>query len=568
MTIIQVRNVDKSYGDKQIFKSMSFDIKKGEKIGLVGWNGTGKTTLVKLLMGFLHPDKGTVKMVSLNRQIGYLPQSTDYTIDYHIKHKNGSLLHQTSELGLEKIYDWEDIRFDHLSGGEKLKLSLAEIWEGQPSILILDEPTNHLDLQGINWLIEKINSFEGSAIIISHDRYFLDKIVSKIMEIEDFNVKEYKGNYTTYQELKKMEREKHRRDYEKQQNKISLIYEQIATLKQWSTKGHREAGKTGVSLESGIKEYGRVQAKKKDKQIKSKLNRLELQLSQDEVEKPKDETSISFQFEADGKRGKRILEAQNVSKTFGQKILFQSSYFYVKQGEKIGLFGSNGAGKTTFIKMLLGQEEVSSGKLWKSESLKIAYLSQDVNDLPVQKSALEFLDIPERERISKARTILANMGLKNKQLSEPMETLSLGQRTRVKLVYMILQDYDVLILDEPTNHLDLPSREQLEETLKYYTGTLIIVSHDHYFMEKLCDKLLIIENKEIKRIEMGLKEYEERKNRKSAGDSQEELWVIETKITELLGKLPLFLRDTEEYQRINGELIALMSQKNTIIRNK
>ncbi|CEG29317.1 ribosomal protection-like ABC-F family protein [Bacillus sp. B-jedd] len=567
MVLLKVRNAKKNFGDRKLLIDLSFDIRKGEKIGLVGWNGSGKSTLVKLLMGELAPDGGTIAKMPANLRIGYLPQSTDYDLSSQNGYYGKELLETASQLGLEKLTDWAGARLANPSGGERLKLALASVWANQPELLILDEPTNHLDLKGMEWLINAINHSTQAALIISHDRHFLDQTVTKILEIEDGRIIEYKGNYSEYRAEKKRRRAQQEKDYQKQQHKIAMINEQVANLKQWSAKSHREAGKGRSPSENrqiGFKEYGRMQAKKKDSQIKSKLSRLNLELSKNRIEKPKDELKVQFDFEAGRNRGKRILEARGLGKSFGDRTLFEKSHFYIRHGERIALLGPNGSGKTTFIKMLLGEEMISKGTIWKSESLRIAYLSQDVNDLPEGKSPLAYLDLKKPEEITKARTLFANMGLDDEKLTNPISALSLGERTRVKLGQMIMQDYDMLILDEPTNHLDLPSREQLEETLAGYTGTLLIVSHDRYFVEKLCDKLLVIEDKRIQRMETGLAEYEERKNKGARPDErlqQEELAVLDTKITELLGKIGQFMPDSEEYRKVDKKLNELIQRK-------
>ncbi|MCG1020335.1 ribosomal protection-like ABC-F family protein [Sutcliffiella horikoshii] len=567
--ILQVKQVNKSFGERDILKDISFDIKNGEKIGLVGWNGAGKTTLMKLLMGSILPDSGSISTFPVSLKIGYLPQSTDYTIhtEKEMREDAKDLLRAASEMGLVKSITRDGASSGTLSGGERLKLALAKIWSQSPQLLCLDEPTNHMDMKGVNWLVSELKKFAGSAIIISHDRYFLDKTVSKIYEIEDCKLMEYEGNYTAYRQEKQRRLDQQARDYGKQQRKIKLIEDQVANLKQWSEKAHREAGKRdnpGERKQMGLKEFERVKAKKKDNQIKSKTKRLELELSKHKVEKPKEEIQVKFEFETDGKRGKRILEAKGLTKHYGERLLFEKSHFYVKHGERIGLIGENGAGKTTFIKMLMEQESTTKGSLWKSSSLKIAYLSQEVSDMPLGKNAMEYLDLIEWERVSKARTIFANMGMHEEKLTKPLNTLSLGEKTRVKLVHMIMQEYDVLILDEPTNHLDLPSREQMEATLSTYTGTLIVISHDRYFIEKLCDKLLVIENKRIKRVETGLLEYEDSKKKQvspSEKETKEKIAVLEAKITELLGKISMVNRDSQEYFDMDDELHKLMQLK-------
>jgi macrolide transport system ATP-binding/permease protein len=566
--VLQVKNLQKKFGEREVIKDISFEVRQGEKIGLVGWNGSGKTTLVNMLMGSVEHDKGSITTWPSNLKKGYLPQSTDYTLNVENELTNSAEeLFQTSKrLGLHKdIIEREE--FQYLSGGERLKLSIAKIWANHPEFLILDEPTNHLDLQGITWLTEEVCRYAGAALIISHDRRFLDQTVKKIFEIEDGKLTVYDGNYSAYRAEKSRRYEQQKRDYEKQQRKVAMIEQQVSTLKNFAEKAHRQAGKGGSLSENrqmGLKQFERAKAKKKDNQVKSKLKRLNLELSQKGVDKPKEETDVFFHFDAAGKRGKRLIEARGLTKQFGDNLLFEKSHFYMKHGERIGLIGSNGAGKTTFIKMLLGEEPLSKGSIWKSESMKIAYLSQDVSDLPEEKNVYQYLKLDERYQITKARTLFANMGIDDVKLSKPISHLSLGERTRVKLVEMILQDYDVLILDEPTNHLDLPSREQLEETLNEFNGTLIIVSHDRFFVEKLCDKLLIIEDKRINRYEMGLREYEEKRAEKNTAHDQklvEELALVENKITELLGKISFCKTGTDEYSQVDQDLKNYMERK-------
>ncbi|MCA0985685.1 ribosomal protection-like ABC-F family protein [Guptibacillus algicola] len=569
MTLVtQVKGLQKSFGERKILSEVSFDIRKGEKIGLVGWNGAGKSTLVKILMNRVECDQGSVTMWPPNMKIGYLPQSSDndLSIDSELLDNSRGLMEKSKQLGLPKDrWDGEDLH--HLSGGEKLKLSLAKLWTNFPELLILDEPTNHLDMQGVNWLVEEVRTYSGAAVVISHDRYFLDETVSKIFELEDGKLDVYEGNYSSYRSEKLRRTEQDKRDYEKQQRKVEKIEKQISTLKDWSGKAHRQAGKQGSNAENrqmGLREFERAKAKKKDNQIKSKLKRLNLELSKHEVTKPKEEQSVSFQFESAQKRGKRILEAKGIKKQFGEHVLFDKSNFYIKHGDRIGLLGSNGAGKTTFIKLLLQKETLTRGSLWISESTKLAYLSQDISDLPGEKTPLEYLDLNHRQQETKARTLLANMGIEQEIFKRPISELSLGERTRIKLIHMFMMEYDLLILDEPTNHLDLPSREELEKALSTFSGTLLIVSHDRYLIEKLCTKLLVIDNGKINQVEMGIKDYEERKKKTFTRDEQhvtEELALIETKMTELLGKISYLSAGTEEYDRIDEELMKCMDRK-------
>ncbi|MFL6562515.1 MAG: ABC-F family ATP-binding cassette domain-containing protein, partial [Bacillus sp. (in: firmicutes)] len=378
-TVIKVIGLEKSFHLRKVLDNVQFEIKNGERIGLVGYNGTGKTTLANILFGKLTPDKGIIEKSS-ELKMGYLSQSIDYEVnDFNqslsVSTTNELFMH-ARELGLYKVHNWEEERLSHLSGGEKLKLALSMIWASKPDFLILDEPTNHLDFKGIEWLVSELKKFAGAVLIISHDRHFLDKTVDRIFEIENGKCHFYNGNYSDYR-LEKQERiEHHRHQYNVQQRQIEIIESQMDQLKTWSEKGHRTSTKQGRDY--GPKEYHRAKAKKRDVQVKSKVKRLQNELEKNKVEKPLEEAQIRFQFDTHGKRGKRIIEAKRLTKSYEGRKLFEDSNFYINHGERIGLFGENGCGKTTLINMILEQETTTSGNLWRSGTKKTAYLSQEV----------------------------------------------------------------------------------------------------------------------------------------------------------------------------------------------
>ncbi|WP_462413465.1 ribosomal protection-like ABC-F family protein [Neobacillus sp. Marseille-QA0830] len=570
-TIINVKDLVKGFELNKVIDHIEFEIKTGERIGLVGYNGTGKTTLANILFGKIVPDKGTIEK-SDQLKIGYLSQSIDYEVNDFEKSltvaPNHEMYQIASQLGLSKVKEWEEQRLAHLSGGEKLKLALSMVWASKPDFLILDEPTNHMDYQGLQWLVKELKKFNGPVLIISHDRHFLDQTVNRIFELENGKMKFFNGNYSKYKEEKQKQIESQSHQYQVQQRQIDKIEKQMQQLKSWSEKAHRDSTKKGsgpTKRPEGFKEYHRVKAKKLDNQVKSKMKRLENELTKNKIEKPGDEVKVRFEFENHGKRGKRILEASQLSKSFPGRPLFQSSNFYVNHGERIGLLGENGCGKTTLIKMILGEEVPSDGTLWRSETLKIAYLSQDVKDLPADKNALETIGLTDRESLFKARTILANLGLKEPKIIKPIERLSLGERTRVKLADILMKDYDVLILDEPTNHLDLPSREQLETTLAEYNGTIITVSHDYYFLTKLCNRLLVFEQQQIKRLEMTAEEYYTKSDTPTKDEKKESLMIIENRIAAILGELSLMDPSDPKYITLDSEFNQLLKQKKLII---
>ena len=565
--MLRVKGLDKSFHIRKVLENLQFDIKVGDRIGLVGSNGSGKTTLAKLLLGKLSPDAGMIEIAD-HLKIGYLSQSVEYEVNEFGQihsYSDKDLYQYTKELGLNKAYDWNHERLLHLSGGEKLKLALSNIWASKPDLLILDEPTNHLDFKGINWLVSEIGRFAGAVFIISHDRHFLDQTITQIMELENSKIHFYNGNYSDFLLEKQKRIESQRHDYNVQQRQIERVESQMQQLKSWSEKAHRDSTKNGsgpTKRQNGIKEYHRVKAKKRDSQIKSKMKRLESELTKNRIEKPAEEVKVEFQFDASGKRGKRIIEAKNLAIEFADRVLFKDTLFYINHGERIGLLGDNGCGKTTLIKIILGEESRFKGELWKSDSLQIAYLSQDVDDLPADKTALEVLGYTDRDDIYRARTLLANLGLKEQEIIKPIGNLSPGERTRVKLTDILMKEYDVLILDEPTNHLDLPSREQLEKTLSAFTGTIITVSHDYYFLNKLCDRLLVFDGQKVRRVEKKPDDY--LNPVKNPETNEEALLIIDNKIAVILGQLSMMDQKDPQYSLLDREFNLLLKQKREI----
>jgi macrolide transport system ATP-binding/permease protein len=568
MTFMKIRGIKKSFNERKIINNAEFDIKHGSRIGLVGNNGAGKTTLANIIHGSVLPDAGVIETFNGSVNIGYLKQSTEYSVlgfEDAISLAEKGLFTLSSKLGLSKNIDWGDTPWENLSGGEKLKLSLASVWASRPELLILDEPTNHLDLQGVAWLINELKAFNGAVIIISHDRYFLDRTVTEIIEIQDGETKLFNGNYSFYRQEKQRLYEIQLHQYETQQKYKQQIEQQIAKLKNWSEKAHRDSTKQGSNSERrqiGYKEYHRMKAKKMDIQIKSKTKRLNQELEKNGIKQPKQEAKVSFQFQASLKRGKRIIEAQNLGKYFGNRCLFDNSHFYMNHGERMAILGVNGSGKTTLIKMLLGKEKGTTGSLWMSDSLRIGYLSQDVSDLPPTKTALEYTGLKDRTSLGKARTIFANIGLSEEKLAIPIGNLSLGERTRVKLVMMLLDDLDLLILDEPTNHLDLASRESLEKTLMDFHGSMLIVSHDVYFLEKISGKLLVISDGKIIRKEEGMEEHNNPKTSfMNNKEKDEQLMLLQNEITAIIGKLSFMSTKDAGYEQLDQELAKLMKEK-------
>ncbi|SEM89889.1 ribosomal protection-like ABC-F family protein [Paenibacillus sp. OV219] len=581
MTLLTIRALKKSFGDTAVLKQVDLDLAARERIGLVGMNGAGKTTLANLIFGTLQPDEGKLTYHHEQLKIGYLLQSTSYTVntfssmigDVEQSQGGEQFLHVTSHLGLRKVKEWDGERLAGLSGGEKTKLAIAHIWASRPDILLLDEPTNHLDFQGVDWLVAELGKYAGTTIIISHDRYFLDQTVDRIIELDDGKSINFPGNYTFYREEKARRYQSQLHHFEEQQKYEQKIEAEINRLKNWSDKAHREAGKKGkmAEMRTGVKEFYRSKAKAMDKQIKSRLHRLE-KIDLEGVKKPKEEAKVAFGWDNPEKRGRRIVEASRIGKGYGGRSLFGDSSFYMQRGEKIGLIGPNGSGKTTLIQMLLGEKTVDTGQLWLSPTANVAYLTQDVTDLSQQQTVLELLEQTHelRSDVGKSRTLLANMGFDASMLQKPIHQLSLGERTRIKLAQLIRREHDLLILDEPTNHLDLASREQLEETLEDYQGTLIIVSHDRYLIDRICSKLLLFQDGKIKRIESGYAQWRERDARPADSAEaaklqlEEEKLLIANRMTYLLGELSKLKPTDGGYAQLDEEFKQLAQQKRNL----
>lgn len=513
MSSIRLINVSKSYGDKQILKKINLEINESEKIGIVGDNGTGKSTLIKLIMGIEELDFGKIEIPS-KETIGYLKQTTEYSLDDFIS-MNGEnnisdFLRLFSELNISDNIDFSPDRLQNLSGGEKTKIALSQILASNPSMLLLDEPTNHVDIESVEWLINRINSYSGTALIVSHDRYFLNETVSKIIELEDGNIKIYYGNYDYYEREKEREKIALKEKYEHEQKQQKKIENEISTLRKWSEKGEKEAGKQGGSRSDakvkGVKDYHQVKAAKLARSSKQKKTRLE-QTKKDFIEKPKDKKDIKFAFVTNGIGSKVLVKVNNVSKSFDDNTIFKDINLEVKSNEKIGLIGPNGSGKSTLIKIIIDKVKPTSGEVWKTPSLKISYLSQDVFDLNDSKTILEIANQYDSTKRQFFFSNLVNMGFDRDLFSNKIKTLSLGQRMKIKLTQIILEDYNLLILDEPTNHLDLANKIELENALMNFPGAIIIASHDKYLLSKVTNKVFVFKNNSIVRKECSYKEY-------------------------------------------------------------
>lgn len=526
MNILNASNISKSYVDKQIFENIKLTLNTGDTVGLVGRNGEGKTTLLKLLSKTEEPSSGVISWKK-NINIGYLDQIPYYdeqktiyqclqstfqqlnAISEQLEMLEKQMASQTENIEnivsrygeLQMFYEEHggyeidakirkvtsglnighllESHWGDLSGGERTKVSIAEMLIKPTDLLLLDEPTNHLDIQSIEWLTNYIENYEGAIVIVSHDRYFLDETVNQIIEIDQNTLHAYQGNYSYFVE----EREKRLliefEAYQTQQKKIKKMQESIKQLRIWAS----QANPPNDAL------YRRA------KSMEKALNRIK------RLEKPSLESrkmNISLQ---EGKRvSNNVIEINNVSKSYN-KLLFENVDMLIRRGEHVAIIGDNGTGKSTLLKIMLNAIPIDAGSVKTASNLKIGYLSQhefkDADDDTVLNIFREKVHVTEDQ----ARHILAGFMFYGKDVFKKVKHLSGGEKIRLRWAQIVNSDYNLLILDEPTNHLDIDSKETIEDALLDFDGTIITVSHDRYFLNKLFNTTYLLKNKSIQRFE-------------------------------------------------------------------
>ncbi|MGC6767406.1 ribosomal protection-like ABC-F family protein [Enterococcus sp. LJL128] len=519
--LIQLQGVEKNYSTYPLFENLNIKIEKGERIGIVGANGSGKTTILKMIAGIEGIDKGTIS-IQKNTTVGYLaqvPEAIEQTVREYLlasfeevnglqkqlKYLEEQMANPQADFDrlllrygryqeeFEGIggYDIENrlemitnglsvahllnSRFNELSGGEQTIVNLARILLQQQEVMLLDEPTNHLDVQRINWLEGYLIHEKATCLIVSHDRQFLNTVVEKIVEIEDGAGWEYKGNYSAYKQQKEERLEKLRRDFAEQQKEIQKMKLAIRRFRQWGHEGDNE------------------KFFKKAKQLEHRLEKMQ------KVPKPKvDSQNLgSGIFQKADRSGKEVLIVKDIAKSYDSRTLFGHSSFTLFWQECTAIIGGNGAGKTTLMKLILGVEELSDGELRLGSNVKIGYLPQVIQYEQPQRTILqEFMyecSLGEQE----SRRILAGYSFYKEDVLTQLRFLSGGEKIRLELAKLMQQQINFLLLDEPTNHLDIETREEVEEILSDFKGTLLAVSHDRFFLEKMFQHFLVIDHQNI-----------------------------------------------------------------------
>ncbi|WP_406879896.1 ribosomal protection-like ABC-F family protein [Bacillus cereus] len=515
MTICSVNNVTKSFGGNIIFENISLEIKNGERVGLVGRNGSGKTTIFQLLTGMESLDAGAIHMKKGTR-IGHVAQIPKFdesmtvyevlssafkiekeleremrTLEKHMAEEQESSVLQKLmerygviqekfaflggyeiEANIMKVANGLQVielfprSFLELSGGEQTKVSLAYMLLQKPDLLLLDEPTNHLDLFAVEWLEQFLKEYNGTVVVISHDRYFLDEVVTKIFDLEDGEIHVYHTNYSRFVEEKEERLLQEFQAYQEQQKKIKKMKEAIKRLREWAN----QANPPNEGLH------------KRARSMERALERME------KLKKPiLERKQMGLQFEGQERSGKDVVVIKEVSKGFAEHLLFNEANLHVRFQERAAIVGRNGTGKTTLLKLLLEEIEPDAGEIRIGSSVKIGYLSQHAYGnmkSNVLEAFRECVAVTEGE----ARHILAKFLFYGPAVFKKVTQLSGGEKMRLRLAQLMYQDINFLILDEPTNHLDIESREVLEEALEQYNGTILAVSHDRYFLNKLFEK--------------------------------------------------------------------------------
>ena len=535
MIDVSVRSLVKSFElGKNILDGLSFTVTAGERVGILGHNGCGKTTLFRILVGELRPDEGEV-MIAPSKRLGLISQIPVYpegwTTEQVLKDAHRHLyqiaermeelslaMERDSSKALLAEYDrlQEDFRrlggydmdtdrsrvangldispamlhqsFDSLSGGEKTRVNLARLILEDTDILLLDEPTNHLDLHATEWLEDYLLGFKGTVLVISHDRYFLDKVVQRSIEIDEGKAEFYSGNYSFYVEERQRRFEEKLKKYEKDQAKIEQLTRAAEQMHLWAFMGNDKLHKRAFSMEKRIEK-----------------------LSQSE--KPQEQKKLNVKFKQREFNGDEVLVMEDVSKGFGDRQLFSGLALTVTGGERIALIGDNGTGKSTLVKLIMGEETPDSGYLYKGPAVRSAYLPQQVRFSVEERSALDTMLYDCRCQPQQARDRLAAFGFRGEDVFTPVGALSGGEKSRLRLCMLMGSDINFLILDEPTNHLDIASREWMEDALSDYEQTLLFVSHDRYFIEKFATRIWALSDGKITDFRGGYEAYCQWKSR-------------------------------------------------------
>nr|WP_295974003.1 ABC-F family ATP-binding cassette domain-containing protein [uncultured Bacillus sp.] len=578
MKILSIEHVSKSYGEKILFRDLSFTIAEKERVGLIGVNGTGKSSLLKIIADIDHPDEGEI-IFPKDYRISYSAQKPDLHSNLTVLEqifagdapvfqllreyeKTLSMLHRepenrdlqerlfTQQKEMDVLNAWDvntnaktvltkleiedfEQKIGDLSGGQKKRVALAQVLIQSPDLLILDEPTNHLDYESVKWLEDYLNRYSGSLLLVTHDRYFLDRVTNRIFELEGGQLYSYKGNYTAFLESKAIREEQEAASIEKQKNLFRRELE-------WIRRGAQARS---------TKQKARIQ---RFEQIEDKLTSV----------KTKENLDMSLK----GSRlGKQVFELKDASKKFADQVMLQHFHFLVKPGDRIGIIGKNGTGKSTLLNILAGRIALDSGERIIGQTVKIAFYTQESEDLDENKRMIEYLkEAAEVIETSDGKTLSAAQMLERFLFppyshGTPIRKLSGGEKRRLYLLKILMREPNVLLLDEPTNDLDTQTLTVLEDYLEDFSGVVITVSHDRYFLDKVVQQLLILNgNGQMDTFYGNYTEYLE--NQMRAEEPNKEETKKQPAIQEKSKKKRMSYKEQKEFETIEDDIAAIESR--------
>ncbi|MFZ5828412.1 MAG: ribosomal protection-like ABC-F family protein [Bacillota bacterium] len=559
MTRLRVHDLIKEYDGHSILSGVSFHLAAGERVGLVGANGSGKSTLMKVLAGVERPDEGRISWVGRPPVLGHLAQEGHWEPDESLQAQVGQV-----EPGLLSRCGVTPAMLRQpagsLSGGQKTRAALARVLANNPEVLLLDEPTNHLDTGGLRWLESVLTAGGRTVLVISHDRYFLDRVATRILELDGGRVKEYPGNYSAYAAQKRAERERAEAEYREYVREKRQLEEAIRRQVSWGESVHNAKAPPGAP--ANWKDYQRSQSKAHMQVAKA----MEKRLDRMRVEKPREAARLNLRMDEAGQVGKNLVLAQDLGFAYdGRRFLFRQASFYVQRGDRVALVGPNGSGKTTLVRLLLGDLAPTEGRFYRSP-LKLAYLDQELESLDPERTVLEEATGNSAMDQAAARSLLGCLLFRGEAVLKRVATLSGGEKVRLAVAKILLSAPDMLVLDEPTNGLDLPSREAAEEALDSYPGTLILVSHDQYLLKRLSTRVLHLDGGRLEAFPDGYEVFLKRgaEPPEANQSNEEQRLLLETRLAQLSAQLAApppgeAERLNQEFIRISRELRALRS---------
>ena len=538
MNIINIEHISKIFGEKKIFDDASFGIQEGDKIGIIGINGTGKTTLLKMVAGVEEPDEGQI-ICRNGLRLAYLSQNPEFPENATVQSWALSGMPETDWLvqsNLTKLGITEyGARLDELSGGQRRRAALAKVLASEFDVLLLDEPTNHLDEEMIAWLEDYLKEYRGVVLMVTHDRYFLDKVSNRILEISRGKMYSYEANYSRFLELKAQREEMELASERKRQSILRVELE-------WAKRGCRaRSTKQRARLE-------RLEALKNGKA-------------------PVQEAAVEMDS-VETRMGKKTIELHHVSKRYGDKVLVEDFDYIVLRGQRLGIIGPNGCGKSTLIKMMAGMMQPDSGNIEIGDTIRIGYLAQEEPDMDTDRRVIDYIrDIAEyvttKDGKISASQLLERFLFTPDMQYTPVSKLSGGEKRRLYLLSVLISGANVLILDEPSNNVDIPTLTILEDYLNSFVGIVITVSHDRYFLDNVVDRIFEFEgNGKLAQYEGGYTDYLEAKKRRTAAAAAPKSAAPEKSGTKSWKqnrpvKLTFTFKEQREFETIDEEIAAL-----------